>query len=126
MNKKLLICSLMMIALATSVCAADKCLACHETLGDKESALFKHDVHFEKGIPCAGCHGGNPAADEMEKAMDTSAGFRGVPKGDQISQMCASCHASPEKMKSYNSSLPTNQWEMLETSVHGKLALNGK
>ncbi len=125
MNKLFLACSLLLFMPATRTQAADKCLSCHETLGDKESTLFKHDVHFEKGVSCAGCHGGNPNADEMEKAMDTAAGFIGVPKGDRISQACATCHASPDRMKSFGSALPTNQWDMLQASVHGKLALNG-
>ncbi len=106
--------------------AKDQCQTCHETLGDKPSAAFKHDVHAAKGISCAGCHGGNPKAEEMEQAMDPKAGFIGVPKGDQISQACAKCHSSAETMKSYGSSLPTNQWEKLQSSAHGMLATNGK
>jgi hypothetical protein len=117
---------LMLVIFAGQSRTADKCLSCHETLGDKPSTLFKHDVHLEKGISCAGCHGGNPNAEEMEQAMDTSVGFIGVPKGDQVSRVCATCHSSSEKMKSFGSSIPTNQWEMLQASVHGRLALNGK
>jgi hypothetical protein len=106
--------------------AADQCLSCHEIVGDKPSGLFKHDIHFSKGITCAGCHGGNAAAEDMDRAMDVKAGFIGVPKGDEISKRCASCHASPEKMKSYGSALPTNQWESLQASAHARLTLNGK
>jgi predicted CXXCH cytochrome family protein len=105
--------------------ADDKCLACHEATGDKPSGLFRHDVHFTKGITCAGCHGGNAAAEDMDAAMDRKAGFIGVPHGDQISRACAACHANAERMKSYGSSLPTDQWENLQASVHAKQALNG-
>jgi len=121
------------IAVVTSVLlrsgpavAGDQCITCHETLGDKPSTLFKHDVHSAKGISCAGCHGGNAKAEEMEQAMDKSAGFIGTPKGDDISKACANCHSNAEKMKQLESSLPTNQWEMLQVSVHGKLAVSGK
>ena len=103
----------------------DQCITCHETLGDKESSLFKHDIHASKGVSCADCHGGNRHEEEMEKSMDSSAGFRGVPKGDDISTTCANCHSNPEKMKQFGSSLPTNQWDMLQTSVHGKSSVAG-
>jgi predicted CXXCH cytochrome family protein len=106
--------------------AKNKCLECHRNTEDKPSALFLNDIHNAKGITCAGCHGGNPNAEDMEKAMDKKAGFIGVPKGDDISKVCASCHSSSEKMKSLGSSLPTNQWDFLQTSVHAKFSLNGK
>ena len=111
---------------APNAAAQDKCLTCHETLGDEPTTLFKHDVHFKKGISCAGCHGGNSKMEEMEQAMDPKAGFIGVPKGDDISKACAQCHSNPVKMKSYGSSLPTNQWETLQSSVHAKLSVTGK
>jgi predicted CXXCH cytochrome family protein len=104
----------------------DKCLECHRNTEDRPSQLFLKDIHYAKGITCAGCHGGNSNAEEMEKAMDKQKGFIGVPKGDDISKTCIICHSSPEKMKSFGSSLPTNQWEMLQTSVHAKLLLKGK
>jgi hypothetical protein len=104
----------------------NQCLTCHEGMSDKPSALFKHDIHATKGITCAGCHGGNANAEEMEQAMDSSAGYVGVPKGDDISKACANCHADPGKMKAFGSSLPTNQWELLKASVHARLSINGK
>lgn len=106
--------------------AGDQCLSCHENLADKPSTMFKKDIHFAKGISCSGCHGGNPATEDMAVAMDTAAGFKGVPKGDEISRVCATCHASTEKMKSFNSNLPTNQWENLQAGVHAKLSVSGK
>ncbi len=111
-----------------SVCAVadDQCMKCHDTIGDNPSSLFKHDVHFRKGISCADCHGGNPATDDQDKAMDKKAGFRGVPKGDEISKTCAQCHSDPERMKKYGSSLPTNQFDNLIASVHGRLSVTGK
>jgi predicted CXXCH cytochrome family protein len=115
-----------MLASRESALANDKCLECHRTTEDKPSALYLHDIHYAKGITCAGCHGGNPNAEEMEQAMDKKEGFIGVPKGDDISKACAACHASSEKMKSFGSSLPTNQWEFLQTSVHAKPLLKGK
>ena len=104
----------------------DQCLTCHEALDDAPSKLFKQDVHFGKGLSCADCHGGNPKSEEMETAMDKKKGFIGVPKGDAISAMCASCHSAPEAMRRFSSSLPTGQLEFLQESVHGKLTTSGK
>lgn len=118
---------LAMFSLSTdSVRSADKCRECHEALGDKPSSLFKRDIHSAKGVTCAGCHGGDAATDDMERAMDKAAGFLGVPKGDDISLACATCHSSSEKMKSFHSSVSTNQFEMLQASVHGQLSTSGK
>jgi predicted CXXCH cytochrome family protein len=114
------------LALNANAFAADKCFVCHEALGDKASTLFKKDVHFTKGISCSDCHGGNAKSEEMERGMDKAAGFIGVPKGDDISKTCAKCHSDSDKMKSFGSSLPTNQWETLQTSVHAKLSVSGR
>ncbi len=113
------------IHLTSTALAGDECLNCHVANGDKPAMMFKKDVHYIKGISCAGCHGGDSKTDEMEKAMDQNAGFIGVPKGDNISKMCANCHSNPEKMKELNSQLPTNQWEQLQKSVHAKSSLVG-
>ncbi len=106
--------------------AGDQCLTCHEALDDAPSKLFKHDVHFGKGLSCADCHGGNSKSEDAEEAMSKKEGYIGAPKGDQISKMCAGCHADPEAMRRYGSQLPTNQWENLQASVHGKLSTTGK
>ena len=116
----------LVVVLSGTAFGADQCMTCHAALGDKPSAGYAHDIHKAKGISCAGCHGGNAQSDDLEKAMDKAAGFIGVPKGDDISKACATCHASPEKMKSFGSNIPTNQWENLQSSVHAKLSVTGK
>lgn len=117
---------LLVAMLRIAALAEDQCVVCHQTLEDKPSALFKNDIHHRKGISCADCHGGNPNVEDMEESMSKKAGFIGVPKGDEISKMCASCHGDDQKMKQYGSRLPTDQYEMLRSSVHGKLSLTGK
>ncbi|HCA80219.1 MAG TPA: hypothetical protein DEP53_10860 [Bacteroidetes bacterium] len=110
-----------------SAIAQDQCRLCHEGIEDTPSTLFKKDVHAGMGISCVDCHGGNAKKELMEEAMSKAAGFIGVPKGDQISKICAKCHADAAVMvKKYNSALPTNQAELLSTSVHGKLSTTGK
>jgi hypothetical protein len=105
--------------------AGDECRTCHGNLDDRPSRLFRNDIHAARGISCADCHGGDSRSDDMDKAMARSAGFIGVPKGDSISTVCASCHANPERMKKYGSNLPTDQWEKLQRSAHGKASTSG-
>lgn len=120
MKNNLLLILAGIIFVSQFVQGADQCLVCHELLEDNASRMFQHDVHRQKGITCAGCHGGNAASDDMEKGMDAKAGFIGVPKGDDITKTCASCHADQGKMKQLGSALPTDQVNDLERSVHGK------
>lgn len=106
--------------------ADDQCYTCHSGLGDEPSQKYHTDVHFKKGISCAACHGGDSTSDDMDIGMSTKAGFLGVPKGDDISARCATCHASTDRMKTFGSALPTNQWDELQKSVHAKMSFTGK
>jgi predicted CXXCH cytochrome family protein len=127
-NRKL--CILVLIAVvmtvSTPLSAADQCYLCHKSNSDKVSSLFMKDIHFNKGISCAGCHGGNSTSDDMDKAMNKAEGFRGVPKGDAISRTCAACHTDSVKMKQFGSILPTDQWAKLQESVHAGSSVKGK
>jgi predicted CXXCH cytochrome family protein len=101
----------------------DQCIACHSSLGDKLQKpvdLYAVDVHFKKGVSCAGCHGGDPKNDDMEASMSKAAGFIGVPKGDDITAMCAKCHSNADYMKRFDSTIPTDQQAQLMQSVHWK------
>ena len=119
--------SISVAAHGTLALAQDQCRTCHEAIGDTPSTLFKRDIHLGKGISCADCHGGDARKEEMEEAMSKSAGFTGVPKGDEISTLCARCHADAAIMvKKYRSTLSLEQAELLSTSVHGKLSITGK
>jgi len=125
----------LLILVAAAACAAlwsavafagDQCLTCHEALDDAQSKLFKSDIHFRKGLSCADCHGGNRKSEDMEAAMSKKAGFIGVPKGDERSKLCADCHSQAQTMRKFDSDLPTDQWEDLQASVHGKLSTSGR
>ena len=64
-------------AIPSRAVARDGCLTCHQGLGDKPSALFAHDIHARHAVTCAGCHGGDASTDDMEQAMNKTAGFIG-------------------------------------------------
>ena len=107
--------------------AQDRCFSCHDAIQDKHAALFKQDIHFSMGISCAGCHGGDPTNEDMDKAMNPAAGFVGVPRGDEISKVCSNCHSNAGIMvKKYNSGLPLDQMESLTSSVHGGFSTTAK
>ncbi len=99
------------------------CMTCHlENLGEESAKLvenYKLGVHYQKGIDCSRCHGGNPRLDDIE-AMDERFGFLGKPERKEIPELCASCHASAEKMLSFGSRLRTDQLELYKKSLHGK------
>ena len=78
--------------------AANTCVECHQTFETDVNAptqVMDHDVHLQRGLSCADCHGGDPAAAEQEAAMDPAKGFVGRPSRQDIPQFCARCHADP-------------------------------
>ena len=124
-RRTLLIISLNLSFSAFAQERVDQCFTCHQAIEDRPSQLFMRDIHRTKGITCAGCHGGNSEAEEMEDGMNLKAGFIGVPKGDAISAACEKCHSDAERMKTYRSDLPVTQGTMLKESVHGRLSFTG-
>jgi hypothetical protein len=62
----------------------------------------------------------------MEQAMSRERGFVGKPVGDSISVRCAACHSDAEQMARWKSTRPTGQLALLASSVHSKMAIDGK
>jgi len=123
---KLIISVLTLILVQYSYASEDQCFNCHRDLEDNPSKLFVEDVHYKAGLSCSSCHGGNSNSDDMELAMNKSAGFIGVPSLNKISEACSKCHSDAVFMKKHNKNIQTGQYEKLKTSVHGKLAVNGR
>ena len=108
--------------------ADDTCLECHLLLEDNlqtPALQIENDVHYQRGISCAGCHGGDPTEVDPELSMSPARGFTGVSKPQQIPSFCARCHTDVEYMKHYNPKLPTDQLAQYKTSVHGKQLAKG-
>ena len=106
---------------------ANTCLECHRVLDPPLQVTeeqFAQDIHAQKGLTCASCHGGDPTKADME-AMSKSAGFKGKIERSQIPALCGSCHSNATLMKQYNPSLRTDQYSQYLTSVHGKLLGKG-
>jgi len=106
----------------------NSCLECHSVLTDNLGVTeekFSQDIHAQKGLTCASCHGGDPTNDDPEVAMGKKAGFKGKVIRAQIPQLCGSCHSDPAVMRKYNPSLRTDQLSQYHTSIHGKRLATG-
>ena len=58
----------------------NSCLDCHSALPDPlgvSQEKFSQDIHSQKGLTCASCHGGDPTSDDPDKAMSRKAGWKG-------------------------------------------------
>ncbi len=88
------------------------------------------DIHWQKGLRCADCHGGNPKAEEVNQAHAEEDGFhnlRATPKDfnkppdpAKVVELCGKCHANIEYMRRYRPSPRTDQLAEYWTSGHGK------
>src|SRR5208282_3847725 len=108
--------------------AKSSCVDCHSSFPAPTGVTEEQwaaDIHAQKGLTCAGCHGGDPKDPSPEGAMSKKAGFRGKPKRTEIPAMCAKCHADGSYMRQYNPSLRTDQLAQYQTSVHGKRLAKG-
>jgi hypothetical protein len=102
----------------------NQCLECHTMMGFDAEA-FAADIHQQRGLSCASCHGGDPSSDDYERAHSKAAGFRGAPARTAIPQSCASCHSDGAYMRQFNPSLRTDQLSQYRTSRHGQLLAKG-
>jgi len=119
------------LLLGWSICRAagpDSCVTCHAAMeeGAKGPAtLIKGDVHIAHGLSCADCHGGDHTSDDPEVAMSKAKGFKGKPAHGDIPKFCASCHSDPNYMRQYAPQQRVDQYELYQTSVHGKRLATG-
>lgn len=103
------------------------CLDCHGALDPPlqvTAEQFAQDIHSQKGLTCASCHGGDPTKADPD-AMSKAAGFRGKIERKNVPELCGRCHGDGAFMRQYNPSLRTDQWSQYKTSVHGKLFAKG-
>lgn len=106
---------------------ANSCAECHSALDPPQQVTqeqFAQDIHAQKGLTCAACHGGDPTKSDMD-AMSKAAGFRGKPARKDIPALCGKCHSDAAYIRQYNPSLRTDQFAQYQTSVHGKQLAKG-
>jgi hypothetical protein len=126
---------------------SDNCVLCHtDPESQKPKQLFSpdpkathsaehlnlknllSDVHFRRGLSCAGCHGGSPDKDVMTPDIAARWPKAEVRQVDRtwIPEFCARCHADPSFMRGFNPSLATDQLAKYRESQHGILLLEYK
>jgi predicted CXXCH cytochrome family protein len=128
---------LILVAAAVVACADEKdtppkennCLLCHGNgdvwEGEKlrffitEADLAK-DIHWQKGLRCTDCHGGNAQADEPRAAHAEEDGFHTVKSPADVPKFCGDCHENIEYMRRYRPSPRTDQLAEYWTSGHGQ------
>ncbi len=99
------------------------CLDCHSALEAPLKVTAEQmaaDIHTERGLGCASCHGGDPTVVDPIRAMGRAAGFLGKVGRGKIPAFCARCHSDAAYMRQFNPSLRTDQYSQYRTSVHGK------
>lgn len=111
----------LLVAATPAVVFSDNCLDCHQTFEDENgpSHLITKDVHYQNGLSCVSCHGGDSTMSDMDDVRKSSS-FRGVPTYLQVPDFCARCHSNPDYMHDHNPRLPVDQLEKYKTSIHGK------
>jgi cytochrome b subunit of formate dehydrogenase len=104
------------------------CVACHasDVWDEDMKHLFvtadhlANDVHWQKGILCQGCHGGNAETTDLRSAHAMEDGFRKVAKPADEPAFCGHCHSDAEKMKSYGAAGATTVVTDFLASTHGQ------
>jgi nitrate/TMAO reductase-like tetraheme cytochrome c subunit len=108
--------------------AKDTCVECHAVMDgslQRPALLIKDDIHTANGLSCADCHGGDRTSDNPSVAMSKARGFIGKPKRTAIPRLCARCHGDPNFMRRFRPQQRVDQFELYQTSVHGKRLASG-
>jgi len=98
--------------------AVDHCYGCHRDLRWPQAIAYSSDVHYRAGVTCAGCHGGDPTASDVDDAMSPARGYLGKIRRSQIPEMCGHCHGGHDNplKREYNLS---DVVDSVMAGVHG-------
>jgi predicted CXXCH cytochrome family protein len=108
----------------------NNCILCHGNAdlmeGEKLKLLVTEadlagDIHWQKGLRCQDCHGGNPRAEDIRDVPHAAEdGFRKVASPKDVPDFCGKCHADIKYMRNYRASPRTDQLAEYWTSGHGQ------
>jgi len=116
---------------AADVPVQDQCILCHanaEIWEGETLHLFvtpkdlAGDIHWQKGIQCRDCHGGNPDTTDLRAAHAQEDGFRRIESPQDAVEFCGRCHADAEYMQRYDPAAKTDQVAKYWGSAHGRHA----
>ncbi len=109
----------------------NSCVLCHTSTDNwdpKDQAQYKfhipleamkNDVHWQKGVRCQDCHGGDATMLDP-KAHQAKDDFRAIKSPADIPGFCGRCHSNIDYMRHFNPSPRTDQLAEYWTSGHGK------
>jgi len=102
--------------------------ASEDGTGHMHLELFASDVHFRRGLSCAGCHGGDPDDDFGHDFVDAWPQSIKARREDRswVPGFCGRCHSDAAFMRKFNPGMATDQLSKYEGSRHGKLLLEDK
>lgn len=105
------------------------CMTCHgeselwegdmRRLYVTEQDLAK-DVHWQLGLQCHDCHGGDPTSTQFATVHSIEEGFRSLKSPADVPTFCGRCHSNIEYMRQYQPSPRTDQESEYWTSGHGQ------
>jgi hypothetical protein len=114
--------------------APNSCVMCHsdpERWNESEKrflvteAHFASDIHWQRGLRCTDCHGGDPKDEEYAGAHSKTAGFASGKKPADIPDFCGKCHSDTDYMRRFQPSARVDQVTEYWTSGHGKKLKTG-
>jgi hypothetical protein len=105
------------------------CIQCHGT-EDIWDAKTRHlfvtaeslaaDIHWQKGIRCQDCHGGNATTTDLRSAHAVEDGFRKITTPADVPDFCGHCHSDGEYMKKFRPDAPLDIVDKFWASTHGQ------
>jgi cytochrome b subunit of formate dehydrogenase/DNA-directed RNA polymerase subunit M/transcription elongation factor TFIIS len=78
------------------------------------------DIHWQKGLRCQDCHGGDATTTDLRSAHAVEVGFRKVTSPAEIPAFCGHCHSDPAKMQKYRPDARTDTVDRFWSGAHGK------
>ncbi len=109
--------TLLLLAAAAALSAKDSCFDCH-SVEEGTSVPFRGDIHYQNGISCAGCHGGDPNSDDPNVSMSAERGFKLRVTREAASAFCAHCHSDAAVIHKSSPGQRVDQMALYLTSVH--------
>ncbi len=103
----------------------DSCFACHSVI-EGTSVPFNNDVHYQNGISCADCHGGDPEEDDQNLSMSATRGFTIRVTRQATPDYCGRCHKNTNIMRKIKPQPRVDQLALYRTSVHAKRLAAGQ
>jgi predicted CXXCH cytochrome family protein len=107
----------------------NSCMLCHGESdlweGDKRKLYvtdhdLANDIHWQLGLRCHDCHGGDPVSTQFATVHSVEAGFKSLKSKADQPEFCGRCHSNIDFMRKYQPSPRTDQESEYWTSGHGQ------